>query len=377
MQYGLMTYNHTINLGNEIQSIAARRFLPKTDFYIDHERIHLFENSEKVKMIMNGWYLDCLDAWPPSRDIDPLLISMHFNTSVNSTADVIFSDESKDYFSTYGPVGCRDYPTMELLQQNGVDAYYSGCLTLTLKSSNPKNDNEYIVVNSHKSKKIIEYLKNKTDLPIYDIHQLTMRSFDKKYLSKPSLDDKYTSFYTVDEKFLMAENLIRIYDGASCIITDRLHVAFPSLGLETPVLFINNAKFGLERLEGISRLVHETTLDEYMNDYDIFDVENPLENPTEYLKIRKDLIKKTKSFTGHINENTFSYSSEKQLFENMLLVSRTCKDTRRYMERARNVSKSKSKEINDLKETIRLQEKRINELESNTSRNPLKLFKKC
>jgi hypothetical protein len=153
-------------------------------------------------------------------------------------------------------------------------------------------------------------------------------------------------------------------------------VAFPSLGLETPVLFINNAKFGLERLEGISRLVHETTLDEYMNDYDIFDVENPPQNPREYLKIRKDLIAKTKRFTGHINEDTLSYSTEKQLFENMLLVSRTCKDTRRYMERARKVSKSKSEKIRDLEKTIQLQEKRINELESDTSRNPLKLFKK-
>ena len=136
MQYGLMTYKYTINLGNEIQSIAARRFLPKIDHYIDHEELHLFSNSEKVKMIMNGWYLDCLDAWPPSKDIDPLLISMHFNTSVNETKEVILSDESRDFFSSYGPVGCRDYPTVELLDENCIDAYYSGCLTLSLESAN-------------------------------------------------------------------------------------------------------------------------------------------------------------------------------------------------------------------------------------------------
>lgn len=38
-----MSYNHTTNLGNEVQSIAARRFLPKIDYYIDHEEIHQFK----------------------------------------------------------------------------------------------------------------------------------------------------------------------------------------------------------------------------------------------------------------------------------------------------------------------------------------------
>ena len=32
-----MSYDYTINLGNEIQTIAARRFLPKIEYYIDHE----------------------------------------------------------------------------------------------------------------------------------------------------------------------------------------------------------------------------------------------------------------------------------------------------------------------------------------------------
>ena len=54
-----MKYSYTTNLGNEIQSIAARRFLPKIDYYIEHEKLNLFQNQEKVKMILNGWYLDC------------------------------------------------------------------------------------------------------------------------------------------------------------------------------------------------------------------------------------------------------------------------------------------------------------------------------
>lgn len=378
MQYGLMTYKYTINLGNEIQSIAARRFLPKIDHYIDHEELHLFSNSEKVKMIMNGWYLDCLDAWPPSKDIDPLLISMHFNTSVNETKEVILSDESRDFFSSYGPVGCRDYPTVELLDENGIDAYYSGCLTLTLESANMENENKYIVVNSIKSKPLIKYLKTKTDLPIYDIYQLVMRSMDKKYLLDPGLNQKLTSFYDYNEKFLMAENLLNIYDNACCVITERLHAALPSLALNTPVLFINTAKFGLERLEGISNLVNETTLDDYRNDYSIFDVENPPENPDSYLKIRENLIKKTKKFTGYMDKDYTSYYPENQNFANMMLLNRTYHETTKYMKSANTIAKEQAERIRELENTVQMQEKRIAEMESDNkgSKGPLGFFRK-
>ena len=146
MKYGLMKYSYTTNLGNEIQSIAARRFLPQIDYYIEHEKLNLFQNQEKVKMIMNGWYLDCLKSWPPSDSIDPLLISMHFTTSANDTKTVISSPESRDFLSTYGPVGCRDYATLELLKEIDIDAYYSGCLTLTLESKKTKTEKDYIQI---------------------------------------------------------------------------------------------------------------------------------------------------------------------------------------------------------------------------------------
>ncbi|MEE0901557.1 MAG: polysaccharide pyruvyl transferase family protein, partial [Methanobrevibacter sp.] len=184
MKYGLMSYDHTINLGNEIQSIAARRFLPKIDYYIDHEKIHEFGDGENVKMIMNAWYLDCLDAWPPSENIDPLLISMHFN-SKKETQKVILSDESREYLSKYGPVGCRDIYTQNFLEENGIDAYFSGCLTLTLDSGSKYNykdeDNDYILISSDKSAKLIPFLKERTNKRIYVINQDFLPSFEKAF----------------------------------------------------------------------------------------------------------------------------------------------------------------------------------------------------
>lgn len=330
-----MKYDYTTNLGNEIQSIAARRFLPEIDCYVDHEKLNLFESDEKVKLIMNGWYLDCLKSWPPSDSIDPLLISMHFNTSVNETKEVILSKESREFFSSYGPVGCRDQPTAELLKENDIDAYFSGCLSLTLEGMKKNTDYKYVVVNSQKSEEIVNYLKSKTELDIFEVFQDSIFSLDKKYLDQMPRPYRLTpSFFKTEDSFHLAESILNLYENATCVITDRLHCTFPCLALKTPVLFINTAKFGLERLNDVGNLVNETTLDEYFQDYSIFDVEHPRKNPEDYLKIRKSLIDKTKEFTNHISDTYHSYLNydiSYQSNKNLELLLRASYESRKYM----------------------------------------------
>lgn len=88
MKYGLMSYEYGkyydslgCNLGDEIQSIAASCFLPYIDKFIDREKLAEFKSEEKVKLIMNGWYIHDVEQWPPSSDIEPLLVSMHFTNN--------------------------------------------------------------------------------------------------------------------------------------------------------------------------------------------------------------------------------------------------------------------------------------------------------
>lgn len=54
MKYGLFKYE-TENIGDEIQSIAARRFLPSVDTYIDRDRLGEYCPDEETKIITNGW----------------------------------------------------------------------------------------------------------------------------------------------------------------------------------------------------------------------------------------------------------------------------------------------------------------------------------
>lgn len=258
---------------------------------------------------MNGYYLDCKDAWPPSENINPLLISIHFNKN-NFTKESILTEPSIEYLSKYGPVGCRDLSTLNFLQEHNINSYFSSCLTLTLDDNNNKktlelNDSEkYIILNtSYWNDELYSFLKNKTNMNIYRIEQtITFKG------SLPTL----SSIHNSEEKFFMAENILKIYENAECIITDRLHAAFPSIALKTPVILLKEDEklFDPDRFDGLSDYILTSTLDDYINNYNQFDVNNPPTNSKKYLKIRKNLIKKCENFTGHINP---SYKSNENI----------------------------------------------------------------
>lgn len=381
MKYGLLTYDYTVNLGNEIQSIAARRFLPKIDYFIEQHKIQEFNEDSDVKTIMNAWYLNCPEAWPPSRNIDPLLVSMHFN-SIPFTKDAVLSDESRQYFNDYGPVGCRDVYTEEFLNENGIDAYYTGCLTLTLDSANkynPKDEsNDYILINSDFSDKLISYLKDKTDKKIYSINQDFAPSFKKAWPGMmPQSLYNHTSYFDCHEKLFLAENMLRLYENASCIITDRLHCALPSMALKTPVLLFSTRQ-KQERFDGLKNLFTVTDFREYEKDFSIFNVNDPPENSDEYLKIRKDLINKCKRFTGHINESCYTFKTFNELLDNnALLFSKNSLDTREYIVDVLKRFKKYENKVKKQEKIIREQEKLIEELkiEKNKNRSPVNRIK--
>ena len=56
MEYGLIYYPNTSNLGDDIQTYATELFLPKTDYLIDRESLDSFYSADgsAVKVIMSG-----------------------------------------------------------------------------------------------------------------------------------------------------------------------------------------------------------------------------------------------------------------------------------------------------------------------------------
>ena len=136
--YGVITHEGLPgedNLGDDIQAIAAGKFLPRVDRILEREKLNTY--TEEVFTILNGWFMHNPAAFPPSRQITPIIItSFHISPMA---AQRMMTPETIRYLKKYQPVGCRDLYTQRLLEDHGIEAWFSGCVTLTLK----KKDFEY------------------------------------------------------------------------------------------------------------------------------------------------------------------------------------------------------------------------------------------
>ena len=282
-RFGLLTYQNTNNLGDEIQSIAARQFLPAVDYYVDREALDAFSPApdQDVRLILNGWFCHRPERWPLSPSIRPLLISFHVSQTPGMWSglrpiDVFAKDSVREYLKRHAPVGARDFSTLEFLQRLGIDSYFSGCLTLTLHRPNLPRDHDLVVLN---------------DVP------------DEVLRIIPSITTKrvavtfHNDFERVDiqARSQKAQQLLDIYASAGCVITTRLHAALPCLAFKTPVLLIDAAP-DQYRFSGLSNLVHHCTADEFCSHKTDYDVNDPPLNPTSYLQHRTKLSARTVEF---------------------------------------------------------------------------------
>ena len=108
MKYGLLNYSCSYNVGDQVQSLAAKQFLPQVDYYVDRDNLQeAAKIGEEIKVIMNGWFMSKPENWPPPENIIPLFISFHITTKNNSVT-VLTSPKSIAYLKKHEPIGCRD-----------------------------------------------------------------------------------------------------------------------------------------------------------------------------------------------------------------------------------------------------------------------------
>jgi len=284
--YALFTYR-TGNLGDEIQSLAARQFLPSTDALIDRDRPNVLPEDchGQYKIIFNGWHTHSPENWPPSPDLLPLLVSMHLTDEIGyenkfglNPRETLLKGKNLDYLRQHGPVGARDLWTRDLLCSNGVDAYFSGCMTLTLGAEEEFERQDYVCA---------------VDLP--DVALGALRKRYKGRLVKTTHEDSTTTSF--EGRCERARRLLSIYAHARCVVTTRLHCALPCLALRTPVLLIQTAADHY-RFSGLLELVRNATLEQFCEGSEGFDVNSPSPNGEDYLRYRKDLIARSTDFVG-------------------------------------------------------------------------------
>lgn len=283
MHFGLLTYQ-TYNLGDFIQSIAARKFLPRVDRYIDREALDDAGpvEGQPVKLIMSGWFCHRPDKWPPSPFIDPLLISLHITNNPEPVSEMRAREQFARsprvlrYLQEYGPVGARDHDTLAWLRAFGIESYYSGCLTLTL--DRPAVPREPLIVMNDLPEAVAMRVQSATNIPVRHTWH----------------EDSVT--VGTEPRFERAAALIDLYARASCVVTSRMHGALPCLAMGTPALLVETA-WDPYRFAGIRDLVHHCSVEDFLSGRFDYDVGNPPLNPTTYLPLRDELERRVSAFT--------------------------------------------------------------------------------
>lgn len=288
------------NIGDYIQSLAAKQFISDDNnvLYYHRDELNSYDGC-KAKVVMNGWFTHKPKNWPPSDNIHPLFVAFHINSSAYKQ---LFSKKSLLYLKKYEPIGCRDEVTARLLREHGIDAYFSSCLTTTLgykyKAFNTIRDKIYIVdpihfvpEASYRFRKykflfyylryfrgVNQYIRSLKNNNVYELsfckrnmsrYMSVIRSYIilRQILSPEELKNAIVltqyndsnEYPTNEKRFERAEDLIRLYSTAKLVITSRIHCALPCLGLETPVIFLNNLDDSQEsvcRFEGLLDLMN-------------------------------------------------------------------------------------------------------------------------
>ena len=218
--YGTLSHNAhpsgLFNLGDEMQGFPGLQFLPYTDTFIERDDLMASSGNKNITAFFNAYWAGPGASWPPPSNVDPILLSLHI--ALHTQAQ--WARHGIEYLKERGPVGARDIATLNFLREHGVEAFFSGCLTLLLKNPNVDGQRTEDIYMTDVISDFMELLPNEIqDKAIQVVH--TSKSKDNLV------------------RFTEAYNRLRKYASAKLVITQRIHCALPCVAMGTPVIFIN------------------------------------------------------------------------------------------------------------------------------------------
>jgi hypothetical protein len=242
---GILTYD-TINIGDWTQTAATMyawwQYVKRPDTFkgfvekciatstmngipitwINRDRIKMCvkpDGIDEVVVVCNGWWMhkhDNVFQFPPPDWITPMYISMHIHEPSLLQKDVIA------HLKKYEPIGCRDLSTKKLLEQHGVTAYFSGCVTMIF---NIKDEQLGFV-------QTVDYSKN-----ILHIDPPARIATTPEVITK---SQHHTNGATLTNIIQSVQDLIN-YMSAIKVVTLRLHMWLPLACNDCNVVLMNNS----------------------------------------------------------------------------------------------------------------------------------------
>lgn len=241
MKYAIISYSKKklrldgtdrINLGNIIQTIAAKRILEDlgiTDFLeLSINAVDEWPDNDEIRLLVYGWnsFSDLTNhkalSVPFNKNIKPVFWGFNLECPY-------VPSEAKEYLLCNSPIGCRDEGTYNRLISNGMPAFISGCLTLLMprRKNCPQTQKKVFFVDV--SDKLFEFVPN--DLIDNSISMTNMITIERM------IGDNYITQEEMRYACHCAENnLYEISENARLVVTSRLHIAAPCVAMGIPVI---------------------------------------------------------------------------------------------------------------------------------------------
>lgn len=239
------------NIGDCIQNIAVDNIYKKLNIdnltMVNRDGLSDY-NGPTVKLVMQGWFGNTNGTFPlPWTDkIKPIFLGFHLSAN-NNSREIFIANNIVANMKSYQPIGCRDRDTCDFLRKLGLNAYFSGCLTLTFdkRANEPVNGKVFIVdLNPKSLRDLPNKIRKKGDFSITHLYK-----FDEFPITESDAKEFETSARQILERYKTE---------ASLVITSRIHVAMPCVAMGIPVIFItdrpNDERFDV--LRGILPVYH-------------------------------------------------------------------------------------------------------------------------
>ncbi len=215
------------NLGDNMQTLAVRHLYRQIGVpdacvvRIDRDRLASYDGPE-VMLPMNGCFYDW--HFPLSPRIKPVFIGFQLRRAAVAAI--------APHLAGQGPIGCRDAHSASLLQEAGLEAEVTGCLTFSLprREATPRKGRVLIVHGSGSGALPGLALKK---MPRRLLMQAEFVSQRREVTTCPLTEAQ------MDEQEQIAAALLHDYQTeARLVITPLHHVAAPCLAAGIPVVVI-------------------------------------------------------------------------------------------------------------------------------------------
>lgn len=208
----------TPNLGDDLQTLVASHLVPRQTGFIHRESIWRRQLPGRVRVLMNYWFTSGRLLLPPHASVAPV----YHGFSMGKPA--MLARGWQKNLERSQPIGCRDTSTVELLRSAGIDAYWSGCITMYLgrwyrRVPRPAEPRVYLV----------------------DIPDAALGIIPDRLRTGAVRLSNYTPPTLRQDPIGRWAAIARINDvlrGASLVVTKRLHTALPCAGFGIPVVLI-------------------------------------------------------------------------------------------------------------------------------------------